>query len=127
VGEGAVANIEALLERVKDRIAEPPFILAGDFNSCRLAENSWPGYPHKEFWERVEADYGMFNCMWRLNEEERRTYWRNCEDAGTPFQDDHILVSADLGGAVSSCEVHDYEPFRGISDHAPIFAELGVE
>jgi endonuclease/exonuclease/phosphatase family metal-dependent hydrolase len=126
-GPGAVANIEALFDRLGDVFSRGSFVLGGDFNSCRLAEETWPGCRHREFFERVEEDYGMHNCYWREYGEERRTYWQDCEDAGTPFQDDHIFVSADLGGAMRSCEVLDYEPFRGISDHAPVVTELDLD
>jgi endonuclease/exonuclease/phosphatase (EEP) superfamily protein YafD len=126
-GPGSIAHVEALLDRLGDWISRRSFILAGDFNSCRLANEAWPGYRHLEFFKRVEADYGMFNCYWQKHGEERRTYWKDCQGAGNPFQDDHIFVSSDLGPAVRSCEVLDYEQFRGISDHAPIMAELDLD
>jgi hypothetical protein len=123
---GAITHVEALLDRLDPWIGRGSFILAGDFNSCRLAHKSWPRHRHLEFFERAEADYRMFDCYWRLHGEERRTFWWRCQDKGTPFQNDHIFTSADLGDAVTSCEVLDYEPFRGISDHAPIVAELDL-
>jgi hypothetical protein len=64
-GPGVVANIEALFDRLGEWIGQGSFILAGDFNSCRLAEQVWPGWRHLEFFEQVEAGYGMFNCYWQ--------------------------------------------------------------
>jgi endonuclease/exonuclease/phosphatase family metal-dependent hydrolase len=43
-----------------------------------------------------------------------------------PFQDDHIFVSANLQQRVHSCSVLDYEPFGGVSDHAPMVLEIDL-
>lgn len=102
------------------------FILAGDFNSCRLAEKIWPGYGHLEFFEGAESSYGMANCFWNEHHREQRTYWKDCKDEGQPFQDDHIFVSSDLQERVRGCSVLDYEPFRGISDHTPMILEIDL-
>jgi exonuclease III len=115
----AVAHIEELLDRLSGALGSS-FILAGDFNSCRLADQVWPGYRHLEFFDGAETRYGMVNCFWRENNREQRTYWPGCRDAGKPFQADHIFVSADLQDRVRSCAVLDYEAFRGISDHTPM-------
>jgi len=121
----AIAHVEALLGRLSEFMGGS-FILAGDLNSCRLAERVWPGYRHLEFFESAESSYGMVNCFWEEHQREERTYWKGCEDAGQPFQDDHIFVSVDLRERVRSCTVLDYEPFRGISDHAPMALEIDL-
>ncbi len=119
----AVAHIEMLLGRLSKATAAS-FILAGDFNSCRLAEQVWPGYRHLESFERAEDRYGMVNCFWKEHNREERTYWKACQDEGEPFQDDHIFVSANLQERVQSCGVLDYQAFRGVSDHAPMVLEI---
>jgi len=123
---GVVDHIEALLTRLGPVLAKRPFILAGDFNSARRAHDLWPDHGHLDFFESVEADYEMHNCFWRKHGYEERTYWANCRDGGTPLQDDHIFVSADLADRVKACEVLDYRPYRGLSDHTPIWAELDL-
>jgi endonuclease/exonuclease/phosphatase family metal-dependent hydrolase len=121
----SVAHIEELLDRLSAALAAS-FILAGDFNSCRLAEQVWPGYRHLEFFDCAETRYGMVNCFWREHSREQRTYWPGCRDAGKPFQADHIFVSTDLQERVRSCTVLDYEAFRGISDHTPIILVIDL-
>lgn len=121
-----VTHIEALLEGAAGQL-DGSFVLAGDFNSCRLAEQTWPGYRHLEFFEGAEERYGMVNCFWREHGREQRTYWKGCSDGGQPFQDDHIFVSIDLAETIRRCEVLDYEAFRGTSDHAPMALQCDLE
>jgi len=121
----AIAHVEALLGRLSESMGGS-FILAGDFNSCRLAERVWPGYRHLEFFEGAESRYGMVNCFWEEHQREERTYWKGCKDVGHPFQDDHIFVSVDLQERVRSCRVLDYAAFRDVSDHAPMALEINL-
>ncbi len=101
------------------------FILAGDFNSCRRAEQIWPGRRHLEFFEGAEGRYGMVNCCWKEHNRGERAHGKDCRDEGEPFQHDHIFVSAGLQEQVRSCSVLDYEAFRGVSDHTPMVLDIG--
>ena len=121
----SVPNIEALLARLEPLLIEP-FVIAGDFNSCRKAQETWPEGGHLDFFERVEDQYGVLNCYWRQHGKERRTYWPGCREEGVPYQDDHFFVSKDLESALGPCEILRYEPYRGISDHTPLMLELEV-
>jgi Endonuclease/Exonuclease/phosphatase family len=58
-----VPHLEAIFARLAETL-DCPCIVAGDFNSCRLADEVWPGYGHLEFFERIEDDF--VNCHWHL-------------------------------------------------------------
>jgi len=58
-----------LLARLSDWMSGESFLLAGDFNSCRLADKRWPEWHHLELFERIEADFGILNCYWHLHQE----------------------------------------------------------
>lgn len=79
----AIAHVEALLGELERELAGS-FVLAGDFNTARLAEEIWPGYRHLEFFETAEERYGLFNCFWLTHGIERRTYFPKCEESGSP-------------------------------------------
>ena len=104
-----------------------PFILGGDFNSCRgTAEQTWPGMGHREFFERVEADFGVYNCYWQKHRTEPRTHWPQCQDGGIDYQDDHIFVSADLGDRVGDCK-SSIRAVKGRKRPPPIAVDIDLE
>lgn len=118
-----VPHLDAIFQQLAEAMPTESMVVAGDFNSCRLADKVWPGYGHLDFFERVEES-GFVNCHWHLHKAEARTLWGRGN--GHPFQDDHIFISKDLEPALRSCQVLGYEPLRGFSDHAPIEAELDL-
>lgn len=119
---GVVAPyLERILTAVEAAVEGNRFVVGGDLNSGRLAEQLWPGYGHGAFWSRV--DRGPFvDCHQRIHQRERRTILRGAAD----LQDDHLFVSKDLGATLRSCDVIDDPVLRTLSDHLPLMADIAL-
>jgi endonuclease/exonuclease/phosphatase family metal-dependent hydrolase len=104
-------------------LLRPPFIVGGDFNTFRSAEQRYPGNGHGRFW--AELDEHFYDCHWRLHNAEVGTFWGHVA-RGHQLQDDHILVdlaTGEAGGVESSRVIADGE-VRRLSDHGPMEAEV---
>jgi endonuclease/exonuclease/phosphatase (EEP) superfamily protein YafD len=116
--DAVVPHLKAILSAV-DQCFAGSLILAGDFNSCRLADEWYPGYGHLEFFEELELH--LTNCHHAVHGKEAQSFFA---DGYPPFQNDHIFVSTDI--TVQGCEVLPHQPFKGLSDHVPVIAELAI-
>jgi endonuclease/exonuclease/phosphatase family metal-dependent hydrolase len=116
--DAVVPHLRAILSAV-DRCFSGSLILGGDFNSCRLADKWYPGYGHLEFFEELELR--LTNCHHAIHGKEAQSFFA---DGYPPFQNDHIFVSNDI--AVHGCEVLPHQPFKGLSDHVPVIAEVAI-
>ena len=116
-------HLEKIFDEIEDIAGERTFIVGGDLNSARLAEQVWPGYGHGPFFERL-ADSPFFDCMMKFHDEEQQTYFRS--DVSRPWQDDHLFVSHDIADKVVSCYVLNNEITRRVSDHIPVVLEINI-
>ena len=104
-------------------LLRPPFVLGGDLNTFRSAEQRYPGYGHGPFWD--ELDEHFYDCHWQLHHAEVGSFWGHVA-RGLELQDDHILVdlaTGEAGGVKGSRGIAD-EEVRQLSDHGPIEAEV---
>lgn len=116
-------HLDNIVKEIERELGAESAIIAGDFNSARLAEEVWPGYGHGPFFERMDES-GFVNCYWQLHSKETQTYFR--EGMINPFQDDHIFVSENLFDAVQRCYVMETEEAKGYSDHIPLVLEVDL-
>jgi endonuclease/exonuclease/phosphatase family metal-dependent hydrolase len=116
-------HLDHIVDEIESVFSQGTFIVGGDLNSARLAEEVWPGYGHGPFFERIDAGR-FFDCHRKFHSEEIRTYFRSGQVH--PFQDDHLFVSADLADRVVACEVIHNETTRRVSDHIPLVAEIDL-
>lgn len=112
-----------IFDKVECVVGEGTFIVGGDLNSARLAEEVWPGYGHGPFFERLSRSV-FFDCHRKFHDTEQQTFFRS--GSKHPFQDDHLFVSHDLADLVKSCDVLNNEITRGVSDHIPVVAEIDI-
>ena len=98
-------------------------IVGGDFNTARIAELYWPRNGHGAFWRTIDNGR-MFDCHYQLHQKEINTLIRERKDP--LIQDDHILVSTELGDSVVSAAIPDEVTFRNLklSDHLPLIVDL---
>jgi endonuclease/exonuclease/phosphatase family metal-dependent hydrolase len=101
----------------------PPFVVGGDFNTFRSAEQRYPGYGHGRFWK--ELDETFWDCHWNLHHAEVGSFWGHVA-RGQELQDDHLLVDRATGeaGGVKVCRVIADAQVRQLSDHGPVEAEV---
>jgi endonuclease/exonuclease/phosphatase family metal-dependent hydrolase len=104
-------------------LLRPPFVVGGDFNSFRSAEQRYPGYGHGPFWKRLDEEF--YDCHWSLHHVEVGSFWGHVA-RGHELQDDHLLVDRATGerGGVQACRVIAEEQVRRLSDHGPMEAEV---
>jgi endonuclease/exonuclease/phosphatase (EEP) superfamily protein YafD len=95
------------------------FIVGGDFNTARSAEQVWPGYGHAEFWSGLD-DNGYVSCYLHEHGEEAMTY---AHPRGRfRGQADHLLVDEPTASTWTlRCRVLDD---RSLSDHRPLMLEM---
>lgn len=116
-----VPYLDRILTAVEGAVQGQRFVVGGDLNSGRLAEQLWPGYGHGGFWSRV--DRGAFvDCHQRIHRREQRTILRGNAD----LQDDHLFVSDDLAASLRTCDVVSDPAIRTLSDHLPLVADVAV-
>lgn len=113
--------LNEIFSEIESKVEGKTFIVGGDLNAARLAEKVWPGYGHGPFFDKL-AHSVFFDCHQHLHGREEQTFFR--KGSIHPFQDDHLFVSHDLEQCVRSCYVLDNEVVRGLSDHAPLVAEI---
>lgn len=108
------ANFDAIGDDCRDR-----FIVGGDLNTGRVAETTWPGHGHAEFWARCDGA-GFHSCPWSSSGEELTTY---THPSGGAFrgQADHVLVDSETARAATTF-VPDMP--AGLSDHFPLVVDL---
>lgn len=114
-------HLDRIFDEIEKIIVGKTFIVAGDLNSARLAEEVWPNHGHGPFFERL-SDSIFFDCMRKFHEEEQQTYFR--KGVSLPWQDDHVFVSHDIAERVISCDVLKNSFTQKYSDHIPIILEL---
>ena len=112
-----------IFDEIESVVGKQTFIVGGDLNSARLAENVWPGYGHGPFFERL-AESVFFDCHRKFHDVEQQTFFRS--GSKHPFQDDHLFVSHNLADRVGSCDVLNNEVTRSVSDHIPVVAEIVI-
>jgi len=116
VNDVVFAGLEAL-------VRERRFIIAGDWNTARLFDSSYPGTAGAEFFARAR-ERGWFECVWVKCREELQTWFR----AGNrPYQLDHAFCDPALGDRLQTVRVAtDAAKDLGLSDHAPLILDFEV-
>ena len=121
----AFPRLAHIMAEILETFAGRSMIVGGDLNTARLAETVWPGRGHRQFWERIDNPGGnLIDCCHRINGREIQTIFR--KGSVHPFQDDHLFISRDLGSRLETCDVIDTQVTRTVSDHIPLYMELGV-
>lgn len=108
------ATFDAIGDRLKDR-----FVVGGDLNTGRIAEEIWPGQGHGAFWKGLDGR-GFRSCPWSQTGTELMTY----EHPRGPFkgQADHILLDAVTAEQVTHTRAP--ELLVKLSDHRPLVVAL---
>ena len=92
-------------------IGDQPFIIAGDWNTCR----KYRGGP--EFFSRTKA-HGWIECH---TPPEEQTYFGKSSGM---YQLDHAFVDPWTAASVIGCQIDASSVVRGLSDHAPMVIDL---
>lgn len=116
-------HLDQIFDEIENTVKGQTFIIGGDLNTARLAEQVWPGHGHGPFFERLK-DSMFFDCCQKFHDTEQQTFFRN--GGKHPFQDDHLFVSHNLADKVKSCNVLNNEYTRKVSDHVPLITEIIV-
>ena len=115
--------LDRIFDEIESRVDERAFIVGGDLNTARLAEEVWPGHGHGPFFERI-AKGRFFDCVQKFFAEEPQTVFRPGQKHA--FQDDHIFVSHDFTDKVESCNILNNNLTRVVSDHIPVTIEINL-
>ena len=113
--------LDQIFDEIESLVGNRAFIVGGDLNTARLAEEVWPEYGHGQFWKRLSKSI-FFDCHRKFHDAEQQTFFR--PGSKHPFQDDHLFVSRGLSKQVRSCNVLNNEATRNFSDHAPVLADI---
>ena len=116
-------HMDNIFTDIETTFSDNPSLIGGDLNSARLAEMTWPGFGHAPFFARVDASR-FEDIRKRFYQDEIQTVFR--PNQSTPFQDDHIFISRNLSGNVSSYSILNNEFTRTVSDHIPVVIEMQV-
>jgi len=116
-------HLSRIFDQIEEIVNKRTFIVGGDLNTARLAEEVWPGHGHGPFFERLDKSI-FFNCFRKFHDKEQQTIFR--PRGRHPFQDDHLFTSYDLSDYVKSCNVVNSTTTRKLSDHIPIIAEISL-
>ena len=116
-------HLDNIFDEIEAVFSKGTFVIGGDLNSARLAEEVWPGHGHGPFFKRIDSGR-FFDCCRKFHPEEIQTFFR--PNQIHPFQDDHLFVSADLEDRVVACDVIHNKVTRRVSDHIPLVAELNL-
>ena len=92
-------------------IAHQPFIVAGDWNTCR----KYAGGP--EFFSRAKS-HGWIECH---DLPEAQTYFGK---SGGAYQLDHAFVDQKTATSLVRCQIHANNAVRDLSDHALMVIDL---
>ena len=90
-----------------------PFLVAGDWNTCRKYAGG------SEFFQRA-MKLGWVEC--HQGAEEKSFFGANCGD----YQLDHAFCDGATARSIRSCKVLASENARKLSDHAPLVIELAL-
>lgn len=96
-----------------------PLLLGGDFNYSRLLDHPKPK-GNVEFFDRVAAE-GFVSLHRKFHDQDERTYFSKGKG---PHQLDYLYADASVAARTTSCSAVAYERVAGLSDHAPLVAEL---
>jgi len=114
-------HLDNIFNEIEDKFSKSTFVIGGDLNSARLAEEIWPGNGHGPFFKRIDQGR-FFDCCRKFHQEEIQTFFHKGQIH--PVQDDHLFVSTDLAEKVMSCDVVNNRITRKVSDHIPLIAEI---
>lgn len=92
-------------------IGDSPFIVAGDWNTCR----KYAGGP--QFFTRAETR-GWVECH---REPDEQSYFGRSSGA---YQLDHAFVDTKTAARGIMCEIHVTDDILALSDHAPLVADI---
>ena len=114
-------HLDNIFNEIEETFLKNAFIIGGDLNSARLAEEIWPGNGHGPFFQRI--DQGRFcDCCRKFHQNEIQTFFRKGQVHS--IQDDHLFASTNLAEQVTSCTTVNNEITRKVSDHIPLALEL---
>lgn len=115
------------LRKTEDAFAHP-LIVGGDFNSSETFDYLWSGGPrgNLETIERFNA-LGLTEAL-RGKAKVLAPTFRNPKGGKVIHQLDHLYLTKDLWRTCSHCRVGEQDDVfsKGLSDHLPIIAELGL-
>lgn len=116
-------HLDSIFNDIEDKFSGSTFVIGGDLNSARLAEEVWPGNGHGPFFHRIDQGR-FFDCCRKFHQEEIQTFFRKGQIH--PFQDDHLFASDNLAEKVTSCEAINNKITRKVSDHIPLIVEIDL-
>jgi endonuclease/exonuclease/phosphatase family metal-dependent hydrolase len=109
------------------RWSGPEFIIAGDWNTARLFDTTYPGR-----WPDAGKDFFALLASWGWDETARRHHsdeiatFRSQNDGPKlgEYQLDHMFTGPSLAGRLTAFDVHTDVFTDALSDHAPIVADF---
>ncbi|MDH4218025.1 MAG: hypothetical protein OEZ52_14160 [Candidatus Aminicenantes bacterium] len=98
-------------------------IVGGDFNYSRLLDDLYGERGNHEFFDRIR-DEGFMSFHRLFHETDEQTFFKK---GGMEHQLDYLYGDTPVVAHVESCEVVPYAQIEELSDHTPLFADLGSE
>jgi hypothetical protein len=97
-----------------------PLMVGGDFNCSRLLDDLYGESGNHEFFDRIHSE-SFVSLHRKFHDTDQQTFFQK---RGKGHQLDYLYSNRSVGDGVSSYKVWDYDEVRGLSDHAPLVAEL---
>jgi hypothetical protein len=113
--------LDVLFYFLKQRRAIP-LLVGGDFNASRLLDETLGDRGNNEFFDRIAAE-GFLSLHRRFHDADERTF---SQEGRGPHQLDYLYADGQVASAVTRCDVIPYEQVEGLSDHAPLVADIDV-
>jgi hypothetical protein len=98
-----------------------PAIVAGDWNTARLLDESYGRGGNHEFFERMHQA-GWHEIARRFYPTETQTFFKR---GGGPYQLDHAFVTAEIASATTKFEIVSSDAILAVSDHAALVMDVG--
>jgi endonuclease/exonuclease/phosphatase (EEP) superfamily protein YafD len=106
---------------LRDLVRDRPFLVAGDWNTARLFDSTYPGTAGAEFFARAHEN-GWFECVWEKRRAEVQTWFRR---GNRPYQLDHVFSDPALGQRLQEAWVAtEAAQALRLSDHAPVIVDF---
>jgi len=115
--------LDQIFDEIESLVGNRAFVVGGDLNTARLAEEVWPDHGHGPFWKRLSNSI-FFDCHQKFHDVEQQTIFR--PGGKHPFQDDHLFTAQNIADSVESCDVLNNRTTRSLSDHIPVIAEINL-
>jgi hypothetical protein len=116
-------NLRTLADALTTIVGTRCFVIGGDLNAARHCDEVYGGQWFNRYFNDLARRH-FHDCHWAQHGEEVQSFWGH--QAREAYQCDHLFADEATARLVSECAVIDNADVRALSDHGPIFLDIGI-